>query len=168
MLQAENPQPKDSRSPSRERPLSRDRSPDRRDDSRERRTSPRRRRSRERSFSQSRSPRHYSRSRSPRRRSTSRGGENRRESPDMYRSNNDGNVLYIAGLSSTTREQDLQDICSKFGEVMSVNIIYDPRLVGESRGFGFVTMSSDKEADEVVTKLHGRNLDGKPLTIEKH
>jgi len=84
----------------------------------------------------------------------------------MYRSNNDGNVLYIAGLSSTTREQDLQDICSKFGEVMSVNIIYDPRL-GESRGFGFVTMSSDKEADEVVTKLHGRNLDGKPLTIEK-
>jgi len=75
-------------------------------------------------------------------------------------------VLYFAGLHTQTREQDLEDICSKYGMVSSVNIIYDPRS-GESRGFGFINMASEKEAEEVIANLNGRELDGKPLTIEK-
>jgi len=130
--------------------------------------SPRRRRSRERSGSRSNSPkrerRSRSRERSPRRRSMSRERAPS-GSPDHDKFNG-GHVLYFAGLHPQTREQDLEDICSKYGTVTSVNIIFDPRS-GESRGFGFICMGTEKESDEVIAKLNGRELDGKPLTIEK-
>uniref|UniRef100_A0A6B2LIR3 RRM domain-containing protein n=1 Tax=Arcella intermedia TaxID=1963864 RepID=A0A6B2LIR3_9EUKA len=88
----------------------------------------------------------------------------RSESPEYLE--NQGEVLYFAGLHHTTREVDLQDICSKYGVVTSATIIYDPRT-SESRGFGFVTMANGREADEVINQLNGRELDGKPLTIQK-
>eukprot|EP01123_Difflugia_compressa_P011874 TRINITY_DN4896_c0_g1_i1.p1 TRINITY_DN4896_c0_g1~~TRINITY_DN4896_c0_g1_i1.p1 ORF type:complete len:244 (-),score=11.05 TRINITY_DN4896_c0_g1_i1:249-980(-) len=125
-----------------------------REASRGRSPAPKRRSSRSASRSRSGSKKRYSKSRSPRKRSTS-------SSPA-----NNGNVLYFAGLHVNTREQDLEDICSKYGTVHTVQIIYDPRS-GDSRGFAFVTMGNEKEADAVLSNLNGRELDGKALTIEK-
>ena len=57
---------------------------------------------------------------------------------------------------------DLQDLCSEFGAVQDSRLITD-RETGRSRGFGFVTMSSEAEADEVVAQLNGQDVDGRVL-----
>jgi nucleolin len=59
---------------------------------------------------------------------------------------------------------DLQDLCGEFGSVEDSRLITD-RETGRSRGFGFVTMSSEAEADEVVAQLNGQDVDGRVLRV---
>jgi len=59
---------------------------------------------------------------------------------------------------------DLQDLCAEFGNVEDSRLITD-RETGRSRGFGFVTMSSESEADEVVNQLNGQDVDGRVLRV---
>lgn len=77
-----------------------------------------------------------------------------------------GNKLYVGNLSFNTTETDLMDHFSQAGTVSEAMIMQD-RFTGKSRGFAFVTMSSDAEAQAAVNNLHGKPLDGRPLTINE-
>jgi len=72
--------------------------------------------------------------------------------------------LYVGGLPYSTTEQELSDAFSKSGTVESSTIITD-RMTGRSRGFGFVEMSSDEEAEAAVTMWNGKEFDGRTLTV---
>jgi cold-inducible RNA-binding protein len=74
------------------------------------------------------------------------------------------NKLYVGNLSFNTTENDLQDTFSAHGTVTEANLITD-RETGRARGFGFVTMSNDEEANKAVEALNGAELDGRTLTV---
>jgi RNA recognition motif-containing protein len=77
-----------------------------------------------------------------------------------------GKKLYVGNLSFNSSEQDLEDVFAEFGTVESVNIIED-RDTGRSRGFGFVEMSSDQEAQNAITELDGKEVDGRNLKVNE-
>ena len=72
--------------------------------------------------------------------------------------------LYVGGLSFSTTEERLRDEFAKFGAVESVTVIRD-RDSDTSRGFGFVEMSSDAEAEEAIKGLNEAMLDGRQITV---
>lgn len=72
--------------------------------------------------------------------------------------------LYVGGLSFSTAEDQIREEFAKFGVVESVTVIRD-RDSDRSRGFGFVEMSSDPEADEAIKGLNGTMLDGRQITV---
>jgi len=72
--------------------------------------------------------------------------------------------LFVGNLSFNTTENDLQDAFAAFGTVTETNLMVD-RMTSRPRGFGFVTMSSDEEAQKAVDGLNGRELDGRNLTV---
>ncbi len=72
--------------------------------------------------------------------------------------------LYVGGLSFNTTEDQVREEFAKFGAVESAAVIRD-RYSDRSRGFGFVEMSSDSEADEAIKGLNGTMLDGRQLTV---
>jgi RNA recognition motif-containing protein len=74
--------------------------------------------------------------------------------------------LYVGNLSFNTTENDLQDAFAAFGEVSEVNLMVD-RMTGRSRGFAFVTMSTPDGAKAAIAGMHGRQLDGRPLTVNE-
>lgn len=77
-----------------------------------------------------------------------------------------GNKLYVGNLSFNTTETELMDLFGQAGTVTEAMIMQD-RFTGKSRGFAFVTMGSDAEAAEAVTKFHGKTVDGRPLTVNE-
>ena len=74
--------------------------------------------------------------------------------------------LYVGNLSFNTTTQDLEDMCGAFGTVESTNIIED-RETGRSRGFAFVEMSSNEEAQNAISALNGKEIDGRSLTVNE-
>jgi RNA recognition motif-containing protein len=74
--------------------------------------------------------------------------------------------LYVGNLSYTTTKESLENLFSQAGTVESVNLISD-RSTGQSRGFGFVEMSSQQEADEAIRKFNGQNLDGREIVVNE-
>lgn len=72
--------------------------------------------------------------------------------------------LYVGGLSFSTTEDQIREEFAKSGAVQSVTVIRD-RDSDRSRGFGFVEMSSDSEADEAIKALNGTMLDGRQITV---
>jgi nucleolin len=76
----------------------------------------------------------------------------------------DGRKVYFGNLSWGMDHLDLQDLCAEFGNVDESRLITD-RETGRSRGFGFVTMSSEKEAEDVVAQLNGQDVDGRVLRV---
>lgn len=77
-----------------------------------------------------------------------------------------GKKLYIGNLSFQATEQDLSDSFAQYGTVESVRIITD-RETGRSKGFAFVEMSTDEEAADVIDKMNGQALGGRPLKISE-
>ncbi|MDH3493552.1 MAG: RNA-binding protein [Acidobacteriota bacterium] len=77
-----------------------------------------------------------------------------------------GKKLYVGNLSFNSSEQDLEDVFAEIGTVESVNIIED-RDTGRSRGFGFVEMSNDAEAQTAITELDGKEVDGRNLKVNE-
>lgn len=77
-----------------------------------------------------------------------------------------GSKLYVGGLPYAATEQQLNDAFGAHGTVASVKIIVD-KFTGQSRGFGFVEMSSDAEAQAAITALHGTEMDGRTLTVNE-
>jgi cold-inducible RNA-binding protein len=75
-----------------------------------------------------------------------------------------GKKLYVGNLSFKTDDSALQALFSQVGQVESARIITD-RDSGRSKGFGFVEMSSDAEAQEGIAKLNGQDFEGRPLTV---
>jgi RNA recognition motif-containing protein len=74
------------------------------------------------------------------------------------------NRLFVGGLSFNTTENDLQDACAAHGTVHEVSIVMD-RDTRKSKGFGFVTMGTEEEAQAVIAALNGKTLDGRNLTV---
>jgi RNA recognition motif-containing protein len=77
-----------------------------------------------------------------------------------------GNKLYVGNLSYQTQELDLRDHFTPYGNVVSANIVSD-RDTGRSRGFAFVEMGSDEEAQRAQEALDGQELDGRQLKVNE-
>jgi RNA recognition motif-containing protein len=77
-----------------------------------------------------------------------------------------GAKIYVGGLPYSTTEQQLSDLFAAHGSVASARIITD-KFTGQSRGFGFVEMSSDAEAQAAITALNGTQLGGRTLTVNE-
>lgn len=77
-----------------------------------------------------------------------------------------GTKLYVGNLPFTTTEESLADTFSAFGTVASVKIITD-RDSGRSKGFGFVEMSADSEAQAAINKLNGQDFNGRAMTVNE-
>ena len=75
-----------------------------------------------------------------------------------------GRKLYVGNLPSSADQQSLTEIFGRCGTVDSVNVIAD-RDTGQNRGFGFIEMSSDSEAQKAIQELNGADCDGKPMTV---
>ncbi len=73
--------------------------------------------------------------------------------------------LYVGGLSYDTTEDQLREAFAKFGTVESAAVIKD-RYSDRSKGFGFVEMSSNSEAEEAIQGLSGTLLDGRQITVD--
>jgi len=74
--------------------------------------------------------------------------------------------LYVGGLPHSVTEDKLQEIFSAHGTVESARVITD-RFTGRSRGFGFVEMSNEEEAQTAIDSLNGSDLDGRSLTVNE-
>ncbi|TDI12520.1 MAG: RNA-binding protein [Acidobacteria bacterium] len=74
--------------------------------------------------------------------------------------------LYVGGLPYSVTEDKLQEIFSAHGTVDSARVITD-RFTGRSRGFGFVEMSSEEEAQKAIDSLNESDLDGRSLTVNE-
>ena len=74
--------------------------------------------------------------------------------------------LYVGNLSFNTTENDLQDTFERFGSVTDVVVMMD-RMTNRSRGFGFITMGSAAEGEAAITGMHGKDLDGRSLTVNE-
>ena len=77
-----------------------------------------------------------------------------------------GKKLYVGGLSYNTTDQGLHDLFSETGTVESAKIVMD-RDTGRSKGFGFVEMSTEQEANAAIQKLNGAEADGRRLTVNE-
>ena len=74
--------------------------------------------------------------------------------------------MYVGNLSYSVTENDLKDAFSEFGEVASVNIIMD-KFSGQSKGFGFVDMPNNSEADKAIKALNGSELKGRNIKVNQ-
>ena len=77
-----------------------------------------------------------------------------------------GSKLYVGNLSYNVTSSDLEQMFTPHGAVNSAEVIQD-RDSGRSKGFGFVQMGSDQEAQAAITALSGQNVDGRDLTVNE-
>jgi RNA recognition motif-containing protein len=77
-----------------------------------------------------------------------------------------GTKLYVGNLPFNTTENELQELFAQAGAVQEVTLMQD-RFTGKSRGFAFVTMSSDEEAQSAISKLNGHSIEGRSLTVNE-
>lgn len=77
-----------------------------------------------------------------------------------------GSKLYVGNLSFNTTESELKSLFSQAGTVSEAALVTD-RETGNSRGFAFVTMSSDSEAQAAISQFSGKDLDGRNLTVNE-
>lgn len=74
--------------------------------------------------------------------------------------------LYVGGLAYSVTEQELEALFAEAGKVVSVAVIKD-RDSGQSKGFGFVEMADDAEADEAIKNLNGKDLSGRAIMVNE-
>jgi cold-inducible RNA-binding protein len=77
-----------------------------------------------------------------------------------------GSKLYVGNLSYNVTNSDLEQMCAPHGTVQSAEVIQD-RDTGRSKGFGFVQMGSDGEAQAAISALDGQENDGRNLTVNE-
>ena len=77
-----------------------------------------------------------------------------------------GSKLYVGNLSYDVTNSDLEQLCAPHGTVQSAEVIQD-RDTGRSKGFGFVQMGSDEEAQGAIAGLNGRDHEGRSLTVNE-
>lgn len=74
--------------------------------------------------------------------------------------------LYVGGIPYSSTDATLKDAFSKAGTVTSASIIMD-RMTGRSKGFGFVEMASDEDAQAAIDMWNGKDFDGRNLTVSE-
>ena len=77
-----------------------------------------------------------------------------------------GSKLYVGGLPYSATESQLTSLFAEHGTVESARVIAD-KFTGQSRGFGFVEMSTAEEAKAAITALNGSQMDGRSLTVNE-
>ena len=77
-----------------------------------------------------------------------------------------GNKLYVGNLPYTVRDEDLQQSFGQFGAVTSAKVMME-RDTGRSKGFGFVEMGSDAEAQSAITGMNGQPLGGRSVVVNE-
>lgn len=77
-----------------------------------------------------------------------------------------GRKIYVGNLSYGVRDSDLEDLFAAHGTVQSAQVITD-RATGTSKGFGFVEMGTDQEAQAAISALNGKELEGRNLTVNE-
>ena len=77
-----------------------------------------------------------------------------------------GNRLYVGNLSYSVRDENLQQNFAEYGTVSSAKVMMD-RDTGQSKGFGFVEMSSDAEAQAAIRGLNGQSVDGRSIVVNE-
>src|SRR5688572_8668060 len=77
-----------------------------------------------------------------------------------------GRKIYVGNLSYNTTETELESLFGAHGSVQSAQIISD-KMTGRSKGFGFVEMASDAEAQAAIAALNGQEVDGRTLTVNE-
>ena len=77
-----------------------------------------------------------------------------------------GNRLYVGNLNFNTTGDTIRELFSSLGEVTDVHVVMD-RDTGRPRGFAFVTMGTDAEAQKAIQELNGKNVDGRPLRVNE-
>lgn len=74
--------------------------------------------------------------------------------------------IYVGGLPYAATESQLEALFAKHGQVNSVDVITD-RYTGQAKGFGFVEMANDDEAQKAIQELNGTSMDGRTLTVNE-
>ena len=74
--------------------------------------------------------------------------------------------IYVGNLSYQTTEDELRDLFAEFGDVVSAKLIAD-KFTGQSKGFGFVEMSNNSEAQKAMDELNGRDVNGRSITVNQ-
>jgi len=77
-----------------------------------------------------------------------------------------GNKLYVGNLPYSFRDNDLEQTFSQYGSVSSAKVMME-RDTGRSKGFGFVEMGSDAEAQAAIAGVHGQNFGGRDLVVNE-
>jgi len=77
-----------------------------------------------------------------------------------------GKKLYVGNLPYTLSEEDLKAVFAEAGSVESVSLITD-RQTGRAKGFGFVAMSTDEEAQKAVEMLNGKEVSGRTIVVNE-
>jgi RNA recognition motif-containing protein len=77
-----------------------------------------------------------------------------------------GNKLYVGNLAYSVRDEALQEAFSQFGTVTSAKVMMD-RETGRSKGFGFVEMGSDPEAQSAINGMNGQALEGRAIVVNE-
>jgi RNA recognition motif-containing protein len=72
--------------------------------------------------------------------------------------------LYVGSLPFSTTEEELQDLFSAYGPIVSVRVVAD-KFTGMSKGFGFVEMESEEDAQKAAESLNGSNFNGRTLVV---
>ncbi|MEI9944575.1 MAG: RNA-binding protein [Chitinophagaceae bacterium] len=72
--------------------------------------------------------------------------------------------MYVSNLGFHTSDDDLRKLFEEFGQVSSAKVIMD-RETGRSRGFGFVEMGSSTEANNAMSKLNGKEIEGRSISV---
>ena len=75
-----------------------------------------------------------------------------------------GKKLYVGNLGDDVKDADLSELFSQYGAVESVNVIIG-KMTGRSKGFGFVEMSSEEEAQAAIAALNGKDYSGRELAV---
>ena len=74
--------------------------------------------------------------------------------------------IYVGNLPYSVRDADLRETFSRFGEVSQVNLIED-KFTGASKGFGFVEMENNSEADAAIKGLNGTDMNGRNIKVNQ-
>lgn len=74
--------------------------------------------------------------------------------------------IYVGNLSFRTTQQELEDLFTNYGSVQEAAVVTD-RETGRSRGFGFITMPDDGEANAAIEALNGTEIEGRTLTVNE-
>ncbi len=72
--------------------------------------------------------------------------------------------IYVGNMNYNTTEDSIRDLFSNYGEVLSVNMITD-RYTGRFKGFAFIEMETDDEANNAIKSINGHELDGRELRV---
>jgi RNA recognition motif-containing protein len=74
--------------------------------------------------------------------------------------------LYVGNLAFSVTDDELQQAFASFGNIMSARVVMD-RMTGRSKGFGFVEIEDDAQADEAVNKMNGQTIGGRPVRVSE-